>query len=112
MQDLTKSYYKIKDVAEMLGVSQSTLRFWEKEFPQVHPVRSPKNIRYYKPEDIETLRIIYFLLKTRGLHLDAAKEQMRVNSKNVSKRLEVIDKLEDVRERLVEIRKSLNIRKI
>ena len=37
---LGKLYYKIKDVAEMLGVQQSTLRFWEKEFDCLNlPVR-------------------------------------------------------------------------
>lgn len=111
MDELTKKYYKIKDVADMLDVPQSTLRFWEKEFPQVKPVRSPKNIRYYRPEDIRTLEIIRFLLKTRGLHLDAAKEQMRVNSKNISKRLDVIDRLGDIRTRLESLRQSLLIRR-
>lgn len=111
MDELTKKYYKIKDVAELLDVPQSTLRFWEKEFPQIKPVRSPKNIRYYRPEDIRTLEIIRFLLKTRGLHLEAAKEQMRVNSKNISKRLDVIDRLGDIRSRLESLRQSLLIRR-
>lgn len=111
MEELTKKYYKIKDVSEMLGVPQSTLRFWEKEFPQVKPVRSPKNIRYYRPEDIRTLEIISFLLKTRGLHLDAAKEQMRVNSKNISRRLDTIERLTDIRSRLETLRKSLLVRR-
>ena len=42
--DLTKKYYKIKDAAELIGVSQTTLRFWESEFPEVQPYRSPKNL--------------------------------------------------------------------
>lgn len=98
--ELTKKYYKIKDVADMLGVTQSTLRFWEQEFPEARPMRSPKNIRYYTPQNIETLRIIYFLLKTKGLKIEAAKEQMRVNKSNVSKRLEIIDRLTSVRDDL------------
>lgn len=49
---LGKQYYKIKDVAEMLGVQQSTLRFWEKEFDCLNPRRSASNVRYYTPADI------------------------------------------------------------
>ena len=63
MDALDKDYYKIKDVAELIGVPQSTLRYWEKEFPECSPRRSATNIRYYTPADIETLRIIHFLLK-------------------------------------------------
>ena len=111
MDALDKDYYKIKDVAELIGVPQSTLRCWEKEFPECSPRRSATNIRYYTPADIETLRIIHFLLKVRGLKLDAAKEQLRVNRHNVSRRMEVIDRLAQVREELVNLRKALNIRK-
>ena len=98
--DLTKKYYKIKDAAELIGVSQTTLRYWESEFPEIQPYRSPTNIRYYTPDDIETLRVIYYLLKIRGLKMDAAKEQMRLNRSNISKRMEIVDKLQDVRDEL------------
>lgn len=110
-QDISKQFYKIKDVAELLGVTQSTLRFWEQEFPEVRPKRSPKNIRYYTPENIETLRIIHYLLKTKGLKIDAAKEQMRVNRKNVSKRLDVIEKLSGIRNELKTLLEALDKRK-
>jgi DNA-binding transcriptional MerR regulator len=109
--EFEKSYYKIKDVADMIGVPQSTLRFWEKEFPTCRPIRSPHNIRYYKPEDIETLKIIHYLIKVKGLKIDAAKEQMRVNKHNISKRMEIIERLSSVRNELSEMLKALNIRK-
>lgn len=110
-ETLDKKYYKIKDVAEIIGVPQSTLRYWEKEFPQCAPRRSATNIRYYTPEKIEVLRIIHFLVKVRGLKIEAAREQLRVNSKNVSRRMEVISHLENVRDQLESLRKALNIRK-
>lgn len=100
MKALTKKYYKIKDVAEILDVSQPTLRYWEAEFPELKPMRGTSNQRYYTPDDIETLRIIHYLVKVRGLRIEAAKEQMRLNSKNVSKRMEIIDALSDVRDQL------------
>lgn len=100
MKQLTKKYYKIKDVAEILNVSEPTLRYWEREFPEVSPMRSTTNLRYYTPEDIETLRIIYYLVKIRGLKIDAAKEQMRLNKTNITKRMDIINKLLDVKDEL------------
>lgn len=107
---LGKLYYKIKDVAEMLGVQQSTLRFWEKEFDCLNPRRSATNLRYYTPQDIETLRAISYLLRDRGLKLEAAKEQMRLNRGNVSRRLRAIERLEKVRNSLEELMKGLSVR--
>lgn len=109
--DLTKKYYKIKDVAEILNVSQPTLRYWEMEFPEIKPMRSTSNQRYYTPDDVATLRMIYFLVKVKGLKIEAAKEQMRLNNKNISRRLEVIDKLNDVRDELEMILRSLEKRR-
>ena len=110
MQELDKKYYKINDVAEFIGVPQSTLRYWEKEFPQCAPKRSIHNRRYYTPENIEQLRIIHFLLKERGLRIDAAKEQLRVNAANISKRFEVITRLTGVRDTLDKLLKTLRKR--
>lgn len=109
--DLTKKYYKIKDAAELIGVSQPTLRYWESEFPEIKPYRSATNIRYYTPDDIETLRIIYYLLKIRGLKIDAAKEQMRLNRSNITKRMVIVEKLQDVRDELEMMLQALEKRK-
>lgn len=108
--DLTKKFYKIKETSEILGIPQTTLRYWENEFPEIKPLRSTHNQRYYTPEDIETLRIIYYLVKIRGLKIEAAKEQMKLNSSNISKKMQIIDKLKDVRDELEMILKSLNLR--
>ncbi|MBD5172451.1 MAG: MerR family transcriptional regulator [Bacteroidales bacterium] len=111
MKDLDKKYYKIKDVAELLNVPQSTLRYWETEFPECAPRRSATNIRYYTPENIETLRIISYLIKVKGLRIDAAKEQLRNNRKNISRRTEILKVLEDTRSELEEILAGLTKRK-
>lgn len=101
MDDFDKKYYKISEVAEMLDVPQTTLRFWEKEFATVlKPMRSPHNIRYYRPKDIETLRIIHYLIKVKGLKIDAAKEAMRKNPRNISTKVEVLADLRSVRAEL------------
>lgn len=111
MEELDKKYYKIRDVAEFLGVTPVTIRYWEREFESVSPMRSASGIRYYTPSDIDTLRIIHYLLKTRGLKIEAAREQMRINSKNLSKRIKVIDQLIEMRTELDTMLKTLTKRK-
>lgn len=110
MEDLGKKYYKIRDVAEFIGVPLSTIRYWEQEFPELSPKRSAKGIRYYSPSDIEILRIIHYLLKTKGLRMDAAKIQMQLNRKNISKKLKVLDELTEVRSELEVMLKTLGKR--
>lgn len=107
---LGKQYYKIKDVAEMIGVQQSTLRFWEKEFNCLNPRRSASNVRYYTPADIEMLREINFLVRDKGLKLEAAKEQMKLNRSNVNRRVKAIDRLLTVKAGLENMLKSLTMR--
>lgn len=111
MNDLDKHYYKIKDVSELLGIPTSALRYWEKEFPQCAPRRSATNIRYYTPENIETLRIINYLLKVKGLKIEAAKEQLRTNKSNISKRVNIIESLTKTRNDLQKLLSSLNKRR-
>ena len=108
MEDLTKNYYKIGEVAEILGIPASTLRFWEKEFTIIKPKRNSKNTRFYTPEDVETIKMVYYLVKEKGLKLDAAQQQIRVNRHNVSQRSEVINRLKSVRNQLQDMLDAIN----
>ena len=65
-----KYYYVISEVAQILGVSETLLRYWEKEFPQqITPKKGSRGVRRYTKEDIEKIRTIYDLVKVRGLKL-------------------------------------------
>jgi len=90
-------------VAEILGVPASTLRFWEKQFTIIKPRRNAKNIRYYTPQDIETIRKVYYLVKEKGLKLDAAQNQIIRNRANVDRRFEVVERLKSIRNELSEL---------
>ena len=62
-----KLYYSIKEVAEMFGLNESTLRFWETEFPFLKPkTAGPSKVRQYTEKDIEQVRLIHSLVKVRG----------------------------------------------
>ncbi|MCM1369490.1 MAG: MerR family transcriptional regulator [Candidatus Amulumruptor caecigallinarius] len=111
MEEFSKKYYRIKDVSELLNIPPSTLRYWEKEFPGCSPGRSSTNIRYYTPDDIRTLRMINYLVKVKGLRVEAAREELATNKKNVSKRIEIIDTLSAVRNELQEMLDALTKRR-
>lgn len=111
MEEFSKKYYRIKDVADFIDVPQSTIRFWEKEFPQAAPMRSKGNVRYYTPENIRQLRIIKYLLKDRGMKIEAARQQLSGNAANISRRMEIIEKLEGVRSELQGLLDALKKRK-
>lgn len=108
--EFTKLYYKIKEVAELLDVPQSTLRYWETEFKELRPKRSTHNQRFYTPKDIELLQIIHYLLHVKGMKIEAAKEQLASNRSNISKKLNVISELEGVKADLQLLLKSMNLR--
>ena len=73
---IQKQYFSISEVASMLGVNASLLRFWEKEFKQIQPKTNARGKRSYKAKDIEVIRAIYVLVKEQGFTLDGAKKAM------------------------------------
>lgn len=102
-----KLYYSISEVAAMFEVSETLLRFWEKEFPQINPRKSGRNIRQYTKEDIEQIRLIHNLVKVRGLKLSAAREILKKNKAGVQQTAEVLERLKAIREELQTIRREL-----
>ena len=77
-----KLYYSISEVAQMFDVNESLLRFWEKEFPQLSPKKGSRGVRQYRKEDIETVKLIYHLVKERGMTLPGARQRMKDNKEN------------------------------
>lgn len=102
-----KLYYSIAEVAEMFHVNESLLRYWEKQFPQIAPRKAGRNVRQYTREDIEQVKLIYDLVKVRGLKLAAARDVLSKNSSGVRQTSEVIDRLKAIREDLLDIKRSL-----
>lgn len=74
-----KIYYSIKEVAQITGVSQPTLRYWEKEFAQIKPTKNSRGVRYYKKEDIELLQKIVYLTKQLKMTIQGAKKALSSN---------------------------------
>ena len=103
-----KLYYSIGEVAQMLGVSETLLRFWEKKFPQLNPKRAGRDIRQYRQEDVETAKMIYHLVKEKGMTLDGARKRLKDNKRKSARTLEVIERLKSIKEELMEMKKELD----
>lgn len=104
-----KLYYSIGEVAQMFNVSETLLRFWEKEFPTIKPQKAGRGIRQYTKADIEQVKLVYHLVKERGMTLQGARDMIkRDKSKTVNRSIEVIEKLKDIRSELQAIGRDLN----
>ena len=102
----SKLYYSIGEVAEMLGVNTSLLRFWEKEFSDLRPSKNKKGSRYYTQKDIELLRRIHFLTKECGLTLEGARQQLR-NDRTPDQKLIIKETLQEMKFFLNEMKQNL-----
>ena len=104
-----KLYYSIKEVAEMFGLNESTLRYWESEFPYLKPKTSgPNKVRQYSEKDIEQIRLIYNMVKVRGFKLAAARKMINANRDGSDRKAEIISRLIDIRSELQAIKQKLD----
>ena len=103
-----KLYYSIAEVADMFGVNASLLRFWEKEFPQISPRTTGRGIRQYRKEDVETIGLIYHLVKEKGLTLPGARQRLKDNKEATVRNYEIVNRLKGIKEELLAIKKELD----
>lgn len=103
-----KLYYSISEVAQMFDVNESLLRFWEKEFPQIAPKKAGRGIRQYRKEDVETIKLIYHLVKEKGMTLSGARQRLIDNKEGTTRNFEVVTRLKEIKEELLAIRKELD----
>ncbi len=102
-----KKFYGIAEVAEQFNVAESLLRFWEKEFPNIKPKKSGRGVRMYTKEDIEEVRLVYNLLKVRGMKIAAAKQVLSKNKKAANDTSEIINRLQAIKDELQAISSEL-----
>ena len=104
---IEKVFYSIGEVAEMFGVNTSNIRFWEKEFDILKPHKNAKGNRMFTPEDLENLKIIYHLLKERGMTIRGAQMKLKGNKEDIVQNYEVVKRLQEIRQVLVDIKEEL-----
>ncbi len=103
-----KLYYSISEVARQFDVNESLLRYWEKEFPQLRPKKAGRGVRQYTEEDIETVKLIYHLVKERGMTLPGARKRLRDNKGQTVDNMDVVERLKAIRAELVAMRDALD----
>ena len=102
-----KNYYRISQVSKMLNIPASTLRYWEKVFLQLKPLKSKSGVRYYSNKDIELLQQIIFLTKEKGFTIEGAKLAL----KNMDDKTEkIIYELMSLKNELKELLKYIDIK--
>lgn len=121
-QTLSKLYYSIGEVADMLHVNPSLLRFWEKEFNLTVSKKNKKGNRLFSVKEIEQIKRIYHFVKVEGYTLDGAKKALKQKGSGTQQITpstsiidetavtnqgkdfsELIDKLEDIKSKLLRI---------
>ena len=101
-----KQYYPIGDVAAMFNENTSLIRYWEKEFSVLKPKKNKKGDRFFRPEDIKNLKMIYHLLRERKYTVEGAKEFLK-NNKAAGEKHEMIESLKKIKLFLLELKNNL-----
>jgi DNA-binding transcriptional MerR regulator len=71
-----KTYYSISEVCSQIGLEPHVLRYWESEFPQLHPKKNRAGNRAYRDKDIEVIRYIKYLLYEEQFTIPGAKKKL------------------------------------
>lgn len=105
---MERLFYSIREVSEMLNITASNLRFWEKEFKQLSPRRNDKGTRFYTEADITVIKQIMYLVNDQNLTLEGARQKLTQKKDTVTKQQELKERLKRVREELKSISRSFN----
>jgi len=104
---IEKVFYSIGEVSEMFGVNPSLIRFWDKEFTTLKPTKNRKGNRLFTPEDLEHFRLIYHLVKEKGMTIKGARQLLQKNKEGTANTFEVVKRLLGIKEQLIAIRDEL-----
>jgi len=103
-----KLYFKIGEVARIVGVKPYVLRYWETEFSILKPGKTRSKHRLYRRRDVDLLLKIKDLLHTRRFTIEGARKKLREESMASESPAPATGALAEIREALVRIRDSLN----
>jgi len=103
-----KLYFKIGEVARIVGVKPYVLRYWETEFSILKPGKTRSKHRLYRRRDVDLLLKIKDLLHTRRFTIEGARKKLREESSAAEAPAPATGALAEIREALVRIRDSLS----
>lgn len=79
-----KRYFTIGEASDLCCVEPHVLRYWEQQFPQLHPIKR-RGRRYYQHKDVEAVRKIRELLYEQGFTIQGAKQRLPIELKESKK---------------------------
>ena len=91
----------------MFNLAPSHIRFWEKEFDSLKPHKNKKGNRLFTQNDIQQLKLIHHLVKEKGMTIKGARQRLKDNRDEDVRKIEILDRLIDIREMIKGIREEL-----
>jgi DNA-binding transcriptional MerR regulator len=104
---IEKVFFSIGEVAKMIGVSSSSIRYWESCFEELSPQKSRKGTRLFSHTDIETIKFIHHLVKERGMTIKGVQQKLKENRQDAIDNWEIVKRLQKVKKELVAIRNEM-----
>ena len=80
-----KMGFKIGEVADLLGIKQYVLRYWESEFDLLKPKKAQNNQRYYTRKDVENVLLVRKLLHRDRFSIEGARAALKGLRQQVKK---------------------------
>jgi DNA-binding transcriptional MerR regulator len=102
-----KLYYSIGEVAEMLQVPVSTVRFWENEFTVLKPMKNKKGNRLFTSADLKNLKIIHHLLKDEGMTIQGVRKRLKGKKEETDYKFEISESLNKIKGLLLDLRENM-----
>lgn len=102
-----KQYYPISVVAKWFRVNTSLLRFWENQFKILKPKKNKKGDRFFRPEDVKNLKLIYHLLRQKKLTIDGANKHLKAHKEHTEENLQLIHSLNKFKSFLLELKANV-----
>ncbi len=103
-----KLYYPIGEVAKWFRVTTSQIRFWENEFDILQPRKTRKGDRLFRAEDVQNLKLIYYLLRNKKLSIEGTKEYLKTNHHKAQANHQLIESLTKFKSFLLELKANLD----
>ncbi len=102
-------FYSIREVSALLKEPETTLRYWEDEFPEsIKPTRNERGVRFYKEEDVNAIRLIQYFVRDCRLTLDGVRKKLKNNQESAVKQAKVVLRLKNIKSELLALSEALS----
>lgn len=102
-----KLYFKIGEVAALLGVKPYVLRYWESEFSAIRPTKTRSKHRMYRRRDIDVLREIKRLLYEERLTIEGARKRLKAKPQPRKPKASASSRDASLRSTLTQVKKEI-----